>query len=161
MARNTSLKSLPPEILRLIGLYFEFQDLVSFQESSLIVFTATTEVSFYNHYFTENYRDKAISEVCRNRFFIQNWTGVVKRLYGNMFEYSRYFVDYARQNSHEKEISGPVITGCELEHLGYKLGKIFAQIFEKLCHCHGQATFRDAFTSASNTTAFSSSDVSE
>ncbi|KAI3656134.1 hypothetical protein MP638_000602, partial [Amoeboaphelidium occidentale] len=93
--------------------------------------------------------------------FDKNWTGFVKRLYGNMFEYSRYFFDYARHNSLEKEISGSVITGCELERLGYKVGKIFAQTYDILCQSHGLATFRDAFTSSSNTTSFSPSEIPE
>jgi hypothetical protein len=46
MVRNTSLLSLPTELLHIIAKEFKFKDLEHFQESSAVVLAATSDVSF-------------------------------------------------------------------------------------------------------------------
>jgi hypothetical protein len=91
MSRKSHLLSLPSEMLRLIAMKLDFDDIVQFQASSEMVFTATTDTSFYCQYFKENFSKIAIWGLYERRDRIINWKEVVKRLYNDPFEYVQFF----------------------------------------------------------------------
>ncbi|KAI3656332.1 hypothetical protein MP638_001376 [Amoeboaphelidium occidentale] len=110
----------------------DFDDLVQFQASSEMVFTVTTDTSFYCQYFKEKFSEIAIWGLYRRQGRIINWKKVVQRLFNDPFEYVQFFYENAiRKLSHSKS-NEYLIVGCEYERLGYGLGTIFSSLFMKL-----------------------------
>lgn len=132
MSRKSHLLSLPSEMLRLIAMKLDFDDIVQFQASSEMVFTATTDTSFYCQYFKENFSKIAIWGLYERRDRIINWKEVVKRLYNDPFEYVQFFYENAISKLYHSTFNESLIVGCEYERLGYGLGTIFSLLFTEL-----------------------------
>jgi hypothetical protein len=125
--------NLPPEVLRVIAMNLDFEDLGRFQESSENIMAATSDVSFYYRYFTENYDNNAIEMAYSLCDKIPCWKSVVGRLMRDNFKFAKFF--YANTFLHLKHsnVFPRTELESELERLGREIGNVFRAAVSELC----------------------------
>jgi hypothetical protein len=143
MLEKLSLLSLPREILRMIAMNLWIDDMFRFQKSSVVVFAATSDVSFYYAFYKETRQTRAIVDFYQDRKNVPNWKEVVKRLYDDAIVAVHFFYLNEKYKIQDPELFKPYITGCETERMGCKMGRIFATIYDEFEQKSGKFTWNE------------------
>jgi hypothetical protein len=130
MTAQSLLSTLPSEMIVMIAKNLGIGNLMSFQESSQVVRAATSDVSFYYSYFTQNYSKKSISTVYAYRNKIQNWKELLQRLYENNLELVGFFYSGRIKDSWFKNRYSGKLTDSEIEKVGFEVGEMFVNIYK-------------------------------
>ncbi|KAI3659732.1 hypothetical protein MP638_005206 [Amoeboaphelidium occidentale] len=125
--------SLPVEIIREIAHKLYFDELLHFQNSSVVLDELTSDVSFYARYFPERNSTRSIELVHFYRELIPNWKDVVKWLYDDIDESTHFFYRNAHKEYRDPTWYVPPTTGCGYERLGFEMADVCFGIFIDLC----------------------------
>lgn len=116
----------------MIAMNLTVNRMFDFQDSSVSVLAATSDVSFYSQYSNLNYPNNEIKLLYYNRDWIPNWESIVELFFKDNYKFAAFFYSNAcKMYGPSSCVARPVI-GSELERIGFKLGDIFATATHEL-----------------------------